>query len=253
MFQNLSGKQIVLIIIVILVILYLIYYFTKSRSGAKVVGSTEKTGQSAVQGLENVGRNLFGTGINLGRFFQKGSENLGRDIYRGGENVYQGGENVYQSDENIGKYTVTGGEDVGRFYERGFENVGSGIGKDISGIFSDQRSAGAPYSPKHSPRHQVRKAPFTLYNFYSPMCGASMKFMPVWQEVAKRLKNINAIDIRTVDATKPQNETLTFYYNITSYPTIILVTPDRNIEYNGDYNAEDLYQFVIRIMNECMQ
>ena len=49
-----------------------------------------------------------------------------------------------------------------------------------------------------------------------------------------------------------KNENLAFYYNISAYPTIILVTPNRNIEYSGDRTVEDLQQFVIKHINENM-
>lgn len=86
--------------------------------------------------------------------------------------------------------------------------------------------------------------PFILYYFYSPGCPHCDNFSPAWEEVFSRLKNVKNLTIRKVDTSKPENENLAFYYNITGSPTVILVTPDKNIEYFGNRSAEDVYQFV---------
>ena len=95
--------------------------------------------------------------------------------------------------------------------------------------------------------------PFVLYNFYSPNCGHCKNFTPAWNEVADKLKGITGISVRAIDASKPENENLAFYYNITGYPTVILVTPDKNIEYSGDRSANDLHQFVVTNINQYAQ
>ena len=99
----------------------------------------------------------------------------------------------------------------------------------------------------------LQETPFTLYYFYRPTCGYCNQFESVWKEVSNGLKNMNGISVRAVDSTKPENENITFYYNITTVPTIILVTPDKNIEYTGDRSANDLYNFVISHTKEYYQ
>jgi thiol-disulfide isomerase/thioredoxin len=97
------------------------------------------------------------------------------------------------------------------------------------------------------------ETPFTLYYFYRPTCPYCKQFEPIWKEIVNHFKNINGISLRAVDSTLPQNENLSFYYNITSVPTIILVTPEKNIEYEGNRSSNDLYNFVISHINDYLQ
>lgn len=102
-------------------------------------------------------------------------------------------------------------------------------------------------SPTSNNRMEV---PFILYNFYSPSCGYSQQFMPSWNAVADKLKNVDAVSVKAINAASPGNENLTFYYNIKGYPTVILVTPDRNVEYAGDRSPDDLYNFVMKYVKD---
>ena len=106
-----------------------------------------------------------------------------------------------------------------------------------------------PQQPRPSaavgPAVQPPDTPHVLYNFYTPSCPHCRNFAPAWNDAADRLKNNNAISIRAVDVSNPENENLAFYYNVTQLPTIILSTPDRNIEYTGDRSADDLHKFVV--------
>lgn len=89
------------------------------------------------------------------------------------------------------------------------------------------------------------ETPFTLYNFYSPRCGWSQKFMPNWNKVAEALKSKAHITAKAIDATQDEkNKNLAFYYQIKGYPTILLVTPDKKIQYSGDRSTPDLLKFV---------
>lgn len=168
MFQNLTGKQILLIIIVIIVILWLIYYFV-NRSAM----STE---------------------------------------YMTNQQIPQGGCN----------------------------QPSQAMKQKIHAMAQSQMAQ----------KDCKQEVPFTLYNFYSPDCGWCKKFMPVWDELANGLQGIGALAIKKVDVTKPENENLAFYYNVSAYPTIILVTPNRNMEYTGDRTAKDLGNFVLKHINE---
>ena len=97
---------------------------------------------------------------------------------------------------------------------------------------------------------QPASAPYTLYNFYSPNCGHSVAFMPAWNALEERLRGVKSINTRAVDATKPENSDLAFYYNISGYPTVILATPTKPIEYTGDRTVEDLHKFVMKNMQK---
>lgn len=94
--------------------------------------------------------------------------------------------------------------------------------------------------------------PFTLYYFYNPNCPHCQTFNPAWKTVVNQLKNIKDLSIREINSLdkNPENENLSFYYNITGYPTIILVTPDKNMEYTGARKADDLYKYVIDNIRE---
>lgn len=101
-----------------------------------------------------------------------------------------------------------------------------------------------------SPNGQIKSGSFTLYYFYSPICGHCKQFYPVWNEVFNKLKHISSLSIHAINGTKPENENLAFYYNIVGFPTVILVTPNKYIVYEGPRNVEDLYKFIILNMNE---
>ena len=90
-------------------------------------------------------------------------------------------------------------------------------------------------------------SPFVLYNFYSPKCGWCEKFWPQWEIIKSQINSntkSNSITAIDIDSSDPQNERLTFYYNISAYPTLILVTPNKNIEYVGDRSSTDVLNFV---------
>ena len=94
----------------------------------------------------------------------------------------------------------------------------------------------APQSPSNPP--------VVLYNFYSPMCGYCRQFMPAWEQLKAELRGNLNLELRSINATDPQNERLTFYYNVDKYPTIILVTPGKNIEYVGNRTVDDIKDFL---------
>lgn len=95
---------------------------------------------------------------------------------------------------------------------------------------------------------QTRKR-YVLYNFYSPSCGYSVQFMPSWERVKNMLSKNDNIEVKSIDSTMKENSEITFYYDISGYPTVILVTPSGNtIEYQGNRDPNDLYNFVIKNM-----
>lgn len=89
------------------------------------------------------------------------------------------------------------------------------------------------------------KTPYTLYNFYDPKCGFAQKFLPVWHQIVRKLNGVRNLSVHTVDLSNPQNEKLAFYYGVTASPTVILVTPKKNIQYTGDRNLQDVLNFVM--------
>lgn len=83
-----------------------------------------------------------------------------------------------------------------------------------------------------------------LYYFYSPHCGYCKMFKPVWDKVSKDITHGHGVRTIAIDATDPANNDIAFYYNINAYPTIILVTPNKNYEYTGNRSYEDIERFV---------
>ena len=101
-----------------------------------------------------------------------------------------------------------------------------------------------------------RDAPFILYYFFNPNCGACKKFEPVWQQIVAEFKGVPGIATRAVDITdmtKPENESLSFYYNITQTPTIILATPTKHVEYSGNRSSEDITNFILTNLTDYVQ
>lgn len=90
----------------------------------------------------------------------------------------------------------------------------------------------------------------TLYHFYSPSCPHCINFSPAWDQATEKLAKIPNLSVKKIDGTKPENDNLTFYYDIKGYPTVILATPTKNIEYSGNRTSDDIYQFVIENLDQ---
>ncbi len=93
--------------------------------------------------------------------------------------------------------------------------------------------------------------PYVLHYFYSPNCGWCRQFAPTWNQVAQRVRNLQGVSTKSVNAEGTENDkNLAFYYNVKQYPTIILQTPTKYVEYNGNRTADDLYNFVTANMEQ---
>jgi hypothetical protein len=90
--------------------------------------------------------------------------------------------------------------------------------------------------------------PFILYCFHHPECGACKRLAPNWDKASDYIRKRwpGTVDARAYSASEPNNDDLLFYYNIDSYPTIILATPDYNVYYQGNRSPEDLVNFTER-------
>ncbi len=89
------------------------------------------------------------------------------------------------------------------------------------------------------------RMPYMFYYFSSPKCVHCKKFNQIWNELEKRLEDINNISLKKINVNNPKNTDLVDYYNIKGVPTLILVTPEKTIEYEGDRNLEYLYSFIV--------
>jgi len=74
--------------------------------------------------------------------------------------------------------------------------------------------------------------------------------MPDWNKLANNFEDIPDLSLKPIDTSLPENGDLTFYYNIKAFPTLILVTPDRHIEYDGNRTVPDINNFVRGVISE---
>ena len=80
----------------------------------------------------------------------------------------------------------------------------------------------------------------TLYYFNNPGCGHCKGFDPMWDQLVTRLDDIEA---KKIDTTDPNNQQLSFYFQVKGTPTIILVTDKGNKTFAGPRTVENLEKF----------
>lgn len=98
--------------------------------------------------------------------------------------------------------------------------------------------------------YKIQNSSFTVYYFYSPKCGWCQKFTPIWNDIVNNLNNNNNIKFLAINAENTNNENLMFYHNVNKFPSIIVVTPNKNIEYTGNRTYNDLYDFILKSINK---
>jgi protein disulfide isomerase len=83
-----------------------------------------------------------------------------------------------------------------------------------------------------------------LIEFYAPWCGHCKSLEPKYEELGKKLKNVESVVIAKIDATAndyPKD------FEVSGYPTIFLVPAKKGakpIKYEGDREVEPMYQFI---------
>lgn len=92
-----------------------------------------------------------------------------------------------------------------------------------------------------APSPATAKPSYRFMAFYAAWCGASQAFLKDWKEVEAALNQLG-VQANLIDA--EANSDLANYYNIIRYPTLILVTPQKNIEYMGPRDAQTIARFV---------
>lgn len=77
-----------------------------------------------------------------------------------------------------------------------------------------------------------------LVKFYAPWCGHCKKLAPIWDEVAKDLKDVKGLTIAKFDSTANEVEGV----EIRGYPTLKFYSAGNKtpIDYDGDRGAEDI-------------
>jgi protein disulfide-isomerase-like protein len=80
----------------------------------------------------------------------------------------------------------------------------------------------------------------TMYLFKANWCGHCRNFTPTWEKLQSELSN--KVKFVTYDADKHKKEIKD--YNINGFPTIMLQSKDKIIEYNGERHMEGLKEFI---------
>lgn len=83
-----------------------------------------------------------------------------------------------------------------------------------------------------------------LLLIYTTACGHCVKLKPVWDKVAaKNSEKMVAID--ATDSSNPAIQALTSKFNVTAYPTMIVVENGQIVEqYEGGRTEQDLSTFI---------
>ena len=81
--------------------------------------------------------------------------------------------------------------------------------------------------------------------FYAPWCGHCKAFHPIYEEIAKKLKEKNhKLILAKIDATKNEVESI----KISAFPTIKFYPGNKKdkvpLDYNGDRSVEDIIKFI---------
>jgi len=81
-----------------------------------------------------------------------------------------------------------------------------------------------------------------IYNFNTSWCGYSVRFQPVWDKFADSFNdpNIDVIDVKCDD---DNNKDLCQKYDIPGYPSVVKVTSNKVIDYEGPRTVEGLINF----------
>jgi len=77
-----------------------------------------------------------------------------------------------------------------------------------------------------------------LVLYYTNWCGWSQKFLPTWDELKNRVKNVDFVAI-DCEANKDQCQ------NVPGFPYLVLEKVSSNkVQYKGDRSMEDLIEFI---------
>lgn len=80
----------------------------------------------------------------------------------------------------------------------------------------------------------------TMYLFKANWCGHCNGFKPTWKVLQQEMKN--KINFVTFDSEKNKEEIQKF--GISGFPTVMLKTDDKIIEYVGDRSLDGLKEFI---------
>lgn len=81
-----------------------------------------------------------------------------------------------------------------------------------------------------------------IYYFFAPWCGYCKQFTPTWEKV--KSKHGHKIAMKEINIEDKQNKKLMTDYNVTGFPTVIVVDGEHWLEYRGQRTVKDLEDFV---------
>jgi thiol-disulfide isomerase/thioredoxin len=82
--------------------------------------------------------------------------------------------------------------------------------------------------------------PNKLYLFKAEWCGHCVNFKSTWSQLQKEMKD--HVEFVTFDADNHKDEIKK--YNIQGFPTLILHSGDKAVEYNGQRDIDSLKDFI---------
>ena len=93
-----------------------------------------------------------------------------------------------------------------------------------------------------------------VYNFNTTWCGWSKKFQPEWDKFTVAINNLeNSADYEIKDIkcddieNNPIIKAMVKKYKVPGYPHIIIEINNNIIAYDGNRNANDLYNYIIKL------
>ncbi len=84
-----------------------------------------------------------------------------------------------------------------------------------------------------------------LYLFKSETCGHCIRFKETWENLQSN--NKYKIEYQTFDSKKNQDKMKDF--KIDGYPTIMLISNNKAIEYTGERTQENIENFISKYIN----
>lgn len=91
----------------------------------------------------------------------------------------------------------------------------------------------------------IPNTPYILYFFYSTRCPHCSNMVVEWNNLVDNLRNYPNISTVAVNTDNENLSSLVFYHQANLIPTILLQTPDRKLQYNGNRTSQDIYNFVL--------
>jgi len=107
----------------------------------------------------------------------------------------------------------------------------------LSNEFSQKKVVLIPTKIAQIPSQQTTEAKGILKLYYANWCGWSKKFLPTWDQLENKVKNVK---FEKIDCEKNKG----MCENVPGYPFLILEKNGKKVPYNGDRSYEDVVKFL---------